>query len=70
MPGRAAAENERFLNIKDLCDRYGVVEQTVYHWNHKGTGPRYVRVGRLVRYRLSDVVEWENSRVAGGVEGA
>jgi predicted DNA-binding transcriptional regulator AlpA len=24
----------------------------------KGTGPRYAKIGRHVRYRLSDVIDW------------
>ena len=30
----------------------------------KGTGPRYARFGRHVRYRLSDVIAWENEQFA------
>jgi predicted DNA-binding transcriptional regulator AlpA len=51
------------LRISDLAMREGVPENTVYAWNAKGTGPRYIRVGRHVRYRLADVIEWENARV-------
>jgi predicted DNA-binding transcriptional regulator AlpA len=32
---------------------------TVYDWNSKGTGPRYFKAGRHVRYRLADVERWE-----------
>lgn len=39
----------------------GVPLQTVYGWNSKGTGPRYVRVGRHVRYRQSDIDAWLDS---------
>ena len=28
----------------------------------KGTGPRFTKAGRLVRYRLSDVQAWLNGR--------
>jgi hypothetical protein len=33
----------------------------------RGGGPRYVRVGRHVRYRHSDVLAYELSRTAGPV---
>jgi predicted DNA-binding transcriptional regulator AlpA len=52
------------LTISDLAEREDVPEGTVYQWNSKGTGPRYMKIGRHVRYRLSDVVTWENSRYA------
>jgi excisionase family DNA binding protein len=57
---------ETHLSIKDLAEREQVPESTVYRWNSDGTSPRYIRVGRFVRYRLSDVIAWENSRYADG----
>jgi predicted DNA-binding transcriptional regulator AlpA len=57
---------ESYLSVQDLAKRYGVAVQTVYHWNHKGTGPRFTRAGRLPRYRLNDILAWENARMGGG----
>jgi predicted DNA-binding transcriptional regulator AlpA len=37
--------------------------QTVYSWNSTGDGPRYLKVGRYVRYRLRDVEAWEVARL-------
>lgn len=54
--------NEKHLTPEDLAEREGVPTTTVYQWNSKGTGPRYLKVGRFVRYRLSDVIAWENGR--------
>ena len=56
--------SDSHLTIADVAEREGVPENTVYQWNSRGVGPRYMRIGRHVRYRLSDVVEWENSRYA------
>lgn len=53
---------ETHLTIKDLAEREGVPVATVYRWNSDGTGPRYLKVGRHVRYRLADVLAWEESR--------
>jgi len=55
--------NERWLSRQDLADRYGLPVKTLAQWASKGTGPRYARMGRHVRYRLSDVIEWETARV-------
>lgn len=52
------------LTVSDLAAREGVPEGTVYQWNSRGTGPRYMIIGRHVRYRLADVIAWENSRYA------
>lgn len=41
-----------------LADYLEVPVATIYRWNHHGTGPTVVRVGRHVRYRRSDVEAW------------
>jgi predicted DNA-binding transcriptional regulator AlpA len=62
MPPRKPGEpRPRHLTVKDLADRFGVSEPTVYGWNSKGTGPNFIRNGLLVRYRLEDVEAWERS---------
>lgn len=53
-----------WLTRKDLSSRLGVPDKTPAEWATKGTGPRYARFGRHVRYRLSDVVAWENQQFA------
>lgn len=54
---------EVHLTPKQLAERFGVPLQTVYLWNTKGVGPRRMRVGKHVRYRLADVLEWEESQL-------
>jgi predicted DNA-binding transcriptional regulator AlpA len=55
--------NEQWLSRQDLADRYGLPVKTLAKWASKGTGPPYARMGRHVRYRLSDVTAWETARV-------
>lgn len=55
---------ERHLTLTELAEREGVPKETIYGWNSRGTGPRYMQIGRHVRYRVADVIEWENSRYA------
>ena len=43
---------------EELAAWLDVPLQTIYLWNSKGTGPRYVRAGRHVRYRRRDVESW------------
>jgi len=54
-----------WLTRKDLAKRLGVPDKTPAEWATKGSGPKYARFGRHVRYRLSDVVTWENGQFAG-----
>lgn len=55
--------NERWLSRQELAYRYGLPVKTIAQWASKGTGPLYARMGRHVRYRLSDVVDWESARI-------
>jgi predicted DNA-binding transcriptional regulator AlpA len=54
--------DETWLSRRQLADRYGLPITTLAQWASKGTGPRYARMGRHVRYRLSDVIDWEKRR--------
>lgn len=54
---------DKYLSMQELAERLDVPLMTVRQWNRKGTGPRYLRVGRHVRYRPSDVERWEESRL-------
>jgi predicted DNA-binding transcriptional regulator AlpA len=60
----STASQETFLSVDDLAARYDVEKQTVYHWNHQRRGPRFIKVGRFPRYRLSDVIAWEEARAS------
>jgi predicted DNA-binding transcriptional regulator AlpA len=59
-----ANAEDRWLSRQELADRYGVPVKTPAEWASKGTGPRYAKFGRHVRYRLSDVIDWESKRFA------
>lgn len=69
--GAVNGRNEKHLSPADLAEREGVSVQTVYCWNSDGSGPVYLKVGRHARYRLADVIAWENERlVARGGDAA
>ncbi|WP_394277400.1 helix-turn-helix transcriptional regulator [Luteococcus sp.] len=46
---------EPLLTIEDLARMLGVPVPTIYAWRYHGEGPRGYKVGRHVRYRLTDV---------------
>ena len=50
--------SDDLLGPPQLADYLGVSLATIYQWNHKGSGPRRIRVGRHVRYRRRDVDAW------------
>jgi excisionase family DNA binding protein len=57
--------DDPWLTRQEVADRERVPLATVAQWAHKGTGPRYALFGRHSRYRLSDVIAWEEAQFAG-----
>ena len=47
--------DERVLSDTEVADRLGVSPFTVRAWRRKGNGPRFMKMGRAVRYRSEDV---------------
>jgi len=48
---------ERILNQKEVAKLLGVSTRTLERQRVTGTGPRYILLGKLVRYRQSDLVD-------------
>ncbi len=62
---------EALLDEREVARWIRVSVATLRYWRSEGKGPRYRKVGQLVRYAPSDVQEWLNSRPSGGeAEGA
>lgn len=45
-----------------IAEYLGVPVSAVYGWRYKGTGPKGYKVGKHVRFRLSDVQAWLDER--------
>jgi hypothetical protein len=50
--------NERLAEPREVADRLRVPEKTLAQWRYLGQGPQFLKVGRFVRYRWSDVETW------------
>ncbi len=46
------------LDDEKLSSVLDVSVGTLANWRYQGRGPRFVKVGRHVRYRRSDVEDW------------
>ena len=56
-----------WLTADQLSERLnGIPVETLEYWRKKKTGPRYARFGRHVRYRISDVIAWEDEQLGDG----
>ena len=53
----------RHLTTDELAERLGLPAETVKRWRKTGDGPKFLPVGKHVRYRLADVEAWEKSRL-------
>ena len=50
---------KRTLTDVEVAARLGVSRFTVRSWRLKGLGPRFLKMGRAVRYRPQDVDDYE-----------
>lgn len=50
--------NKRLLSRKEVSDMYGIGLRFLELAPSRKNGPAFVRVGRLVRYRIEDVEDW------------
>jgi excisionase family DNA binding protein len=53
----------RHLTTEELSERTGIPAETLRSWRTQGKGLAYMRLGRLIRYRLADIEQWEEERL-------
>jgi excisionase family DNA binding protein len=49
---------QRFLSPKGLAEYFDIPVRTIYGWKYRGEGPPTFKVGRHIRYRVSEVNAW------------
>ncbi len=49
------------LDQKDLAERWLISPRTLEQWRWQGRGPRYLKIGGRVVYRLSDIEAFESA---------
>jgi excisionase family DNA binding protein len=50
------------LNHKEAAQYLCVAEQTLYNWRHQRRGPNYLKMGRKIVYRQTDLDRYMESR--------
>jgi predicted DNA-binding transcriptional regulator AlpA len=48
-------EVDKLLTQGEVKEITGLADSTLEQWRIKGKGPKFIKVGRLVRYRSSDL---------------
>ena len=61
-PNRHPDEAERHLTQLDLARRWRMSTRTLERWRWLRYGPAYLRLGKVVVYRLEDVEAFEASQ--------
>ena len=54
-PRATGSDTTRALTEREVADMLGLSVATLRAWRHRGKGPRFLRLGRSVRYLPSDV---------------
>ena len=54
-----SSATKRTLTDVEVARRLGVSRFTVRSWRLKGVGPRFLKLGRAVRYRPQDIDDYE-----------
>ncbi|HVM35417.1 MAG TPA: helix-turn-helix domain-containing protein [Actinomycetota bacterium] len=57
-PDNVGNGGDDIVSVDEVARRLGVPKTTLYGWRYKGVGPRSHRVGKHLRYRWNDVLEW------------
>ena len=52
---------EKLLTPNQLAENLGVKPFALLQYRMNGKGPKYIKLGHLVRYRQEDVDEWLES---------
>jgi hypothetical protein len=56
-----------YLSTNELAERWAMSPRTLANHRSLGIGVPYVKLGRVVRYRLADVLAAERAHVVGKV---
>lgn len=52
------SDEDRLLCRDEVQERFGISRRFLELAATRGDGPRFVRIGRLVRYRCKDIAAW------------
>jgi predicted DNA-binding transcriptional regulator AlpA len=61
MLGTSVRDDESLLNESEAAEFLAVSVRTLQAWRTRDAGPPFVRLGRAIRYRLKDLIDWVRS---------
>lgn len=51
--------NDNLLTPEQLASRWNVPPKRLAHWRWSGRGPKFLKLGKQIMYRLEDIHEFE-----------
>lgn len=51
-----------YLTPKSLAQRWSIKPETLQRWRVANMGPRYIKIGGSVKYKIGDVIKYEKTR--------
>ena len=61
-------DKDRLLTRREVEKRFGISKRYLEISAMRSEGPRMVRLGRMVRYRIGDIVDWIDEHTTEGSE--
>jgi len=52
----------KYLNQTELAERWKISYRTLERWRWSGGGPRFVKIGHRILYRLEDIEAFEREQ--------
>lgn len=62
-----ASASSDLIDEPALAARLGVSRSTLQSWRYAGRGPRFIKLGRMIRYRTSDIDAFLRANTRGRV---
>ena len=67
-PNDDHADRLLLLRERELAVRWRMSPRTLQRWRAERYGPAFIRIGGSIRYRMSEVLAFEERRSCGGKE--
>jgi len=55
---------DEFLTMEELAKRWKIALNTLQKWNAQGKDPKPIKINSRVRYRLADIIAFEERQNA------
>jgi predicted DNA-binding transcriptional regulator AlpA len=59
---------DKLLKTKEVADLFGLSPITLESWRTQDTGPKFIKVGRYVRYRQQDIENYLRRQTRGNTD--